>query len=117
MRAQAAEALTSPAAPCAGKPYFITNDDPQPFWGFLGDLLQPLGYGRPSVRLPWRLIFVLALVFELIVWLLKPFMVRQSPVLVNTCSWHAAMLPARALRMHPILQPAADSAQQSLHAG
>ena len=94
--AQAAEALTSPDAPCAGRPYFITNDDPQPFWGFLGDLLQPLGYARPSTRLPWRLIFVLALIFELVVRLLKPFMVLQCPAQPLSPKWQAMqqMLPA-----------------------
>ncbi len=84
---QAAEALTSPGAPCAGKPYFITNADPQPFWGFLGDLLQPLGYARPATRLPWRLIFALAVLFEFVVWLLKPFMVSPGS------SWNVSWFP------------------------
>ena len=74
---QAADALASPGSHCAGKAYFITNAEPRPFWGFLGDLLEGLGYPRPSVRLPWRLIFVLALIFEFIVRLLKPFVVSR----------------------------------------
>ena len=74
---QAADALASPGSPCAGKAYFITNAEPRPFWEFLGDLLEGLGYPRPSVRLPWRLIFVLALIFEFVVRLLKPFVVSR----------------------------------------
>lgn len=71
---QAADALSA-MAKCAGKAYFITNDDPQPFWGFLGDLLEPLGYDRPSKHLPWQLIFFIAVIVEFIIWLLKPIKV------------------------------------------
>lgn len=60
-------------AKCAGRAYFITNADPQPFWGFLGDFLEPLGYTRPSKKLPWQLIFFIAVVVQFIISLLKPF--------------------------------------------
>ncbi|CAK0781998.1 hypothetical protein CVIRNUC_005526 [Coccomyxa viridis] len=70
---QAADALAGSQPACAGKAYFITNAEPRPFWGFLGDLLEPLGYQRPSTKLPWRLIFFIAVLVELIIWLLKPF--------------------------------------------
>ena len=72
---QAADALAAPRPACAGKAYFITNAEPRPFWGFLGDLLEPLGYQRPIKKLPWRLIFLIAVLVELIIWLLKPFKV------------------------------------------
>lgn len=62
----------------AGRAYFITNDEPRPFWTFLGDFLEPLGYERPSKRLPWQLVFALAVVFEWIIWLLRPIRVRPS---------------------------------------
>ncbi len=71
---QAAD-LLQPGAKCAGKAYFITNADPQPFWRFLGDLLEPLGYARPSKKLPWQLIFVIAVIVQFIISLLKPFKV------------------------------------------
>ena len=46
-------------AAIAGRPFFVTNDDPRPFWGFMGDLLEPLGYERPRIRLPfWPLYLV-----------------------------------------------------------
>ena len=72
---QAADALAGSQPACAGKAYFITNAEPRPFWGFLGDLLEPLGYQRPTKKLPWRLIFFIAVLVELIIWLLKPFKV------------------------------------------
>lgn len=49
---QAADALLDGGAQStlAGKAYFVTNDDPRPFWGFMGDLCEGLGYGRPRIR-------------------------------------------------------------------
>jgi sterol-4alpha-carboxylate 3-dehydrogenase (decarboxylating) len=38
--------------------------EPVPFWGFMGDLLEGLGYGRPRIKLPALLILFLAIVFE-----------------------------------------------------
>ena len=63
---QAAKALsTKPSV--AGQAYFITNDDAQPFWRFLGDFLEPLGYGRPRIKLPFYPILMLAIIFEYLV--------------------------------------------------
>jgi len=58
-------------SPVAGRAYFITNDDAQPFWGFVGDVLQPLGYGRPRIKLPFSLVFFIACVFEFLVSFVK----------------------------------------------
>ena len=55
----------------AGQAYFITNNDPRPMWEFLGDLLEPLGYGRPRIRLPWLPLFLLALFME---WVVQPLL-------------------------------------------
>jgi len=38
----AADALTDPAAPCAGRPYFITNGQPVVLWNWLNELLGAL---------------------------------------------------------------------------
>lgn len=70
------DALTIPktAAIVSGKPYFITNQDPQPFWSTIGDVCSGLGYKRPSVNLPFLLIYVIALIFEtLLLPLIKLF--------------------------------------------
>jgi nucleoside-diphosphate-sugar epimerase len=39
----AADALTSDAAPCAGKAYFISNDEPVNLWGWTNELLEQIG--------------------------------------------------------------------------
>lgn len=45
----------------AGRAYFITNDDPRPFWGVIGDVLAGLGYERPHIRLPFALVYAISL--------------------------------------------------------
>lgn len=75
---QAAEKLQS-SSKIAGKAFFITNDEPYPFWTFLGDILEPLGYDRPHIHLPFLLVFVLAVILERVITpLLKPI-VRLPP--------------------------------------
>lgn len=73
---QAAEALDLDSR-VAGEAYFITNDDPRPFWEFLGNMLEGLGYPprmRPHIKLPYLLIYFIALVMQyVIIPLLKPF--------------------------------------------
>lgn len=63
-----------PTSPAAGKPYFITNDAPRPFWGFMGDVCEGLGYGRPRIHLPFLLLYVIACFVQyIVVPLLAPF--------------------------------------------
>lgn len=61
----------------AGQAYFITNDDPQPFWGFVGNMLEGLGYPpkmRPHIKLPYVLVYMIALLMQyIIIPLVKPF--------------------------------------------
>lgn len=69
---QAADKL-APGSDLAGETFFITNQQPVPFWGFTGDLLEGLGYGRPRIKLPFGLILFLAMLFEYIIRpLLRP---------------------------------------------
>jgi len=57
-----------------GKAYFITNNDPKPFWGMMGDICQGLGYGRPRIHLPFMLVMAIACFVQyILVPLLKPF--------------------------------------------
>lgn len=68
----AAEEL-SPGSPVSGQAFFITNQEPVPFWDFTGDLLEGLGYRRPSIHLPLALILVIAMLFEYVIRpLLRP---------------------------------------------
>ena len=55
----------------AGKPYFVTNDDPRSFWGFMGDLLEPLGYERPRIRLPFWPLYAISWLVATVVALLN----------------------------------------------
>eukprot|EP00245_Coleochaete_scutata_P012197 TRINITY_DN4703_c0_g1_i2.p1 TRINITY_DN4703_c0_g1~~TRINITY_DN4703_c0_g1_i2.p1 ORF type:complete len:564 (-),score=109.67 TRINITY_DN4703_c0_g1_i2:286-1977(-) len=55
-----AESHLVPGAEACGKPFFITNGEPRPFWGFLFDLLLPLGYPGPSGKIPAEIILPLA---------------------------------------------------------
>eukprot|EP00879_Flechtneria_rotunda_P003243 GHRR01003466.1.p1 GENE.GHRR01003466.1~~GHRR01003466.1.p1 ORF type:complete len:365 (+),score=118.94 GHRR01003466.1:477-1571(+) len=58
----------------AGQTFFITNQEPIPFWTFTGDMLEGLGYARPHIKLPYLLILLVAMLFEYIIRpLLKPF--------------------------------------------
>ena len=67
----AAQGVSSAAA---GKAYFITNDEPRPFWGFMGDVCGGLGYGRPRIHLPTALImFIAYFVQYVVIPLLSPF--------------------------------------------
>jgi nucleoside-diphosphate-sugar epimerase len=75
---QAAKAL-SLDSPLAGNAYFITNADPQPFWRFTGDILEGLGYDRPSIRLPASLLYWLACLVSFVIWLLGRLGVKVRP--------------------------------------
>lgn len=55
----AAQAAT-PGSKASGKLYFITNDDPLPFWSFMGKVLIGLGYAPQSLRLPYPLMLAAA---------------------------------------------------------
>lgn len=59
----AAEALVTRTVSVAGKAFFITNCEPMNYWKFISRLYEGLGYQRPSLRLPSKLLsFVLPLV-------------------------------------------------------
>ncbi|TVQ92552.1 MAG: NAD-dependent epimerase/dehydratase family protein [Deltaproteobacteria bacterium] len=47
----AADALTDHTAPCAGKAYFISNDEPVPLWGWFNELLGELDVPPVSKRI------------------------------------------------------------------
>ncbi|GAB4817775.1 hypothetical protein N2152v2_004821 [Parachlorella kessleri] len=75
---QAAEAL-SLTSPLAGQAYFVTNNEDRTFWGFMGDLCEGLGYGRPRIRLPFWLVYLIALVMQYVITpLLRPFKEIQT---------------------------------------
>lgn len=95
-----AVALT-PTSALAGAVYFITNDDARPFWGFLGDLVAPLGYPRPRVHLPLWLVLALACLVEAVAALLAPFGVvwetdfTRSRMVLASCERRVSCAAAR----------------------
>ncbi|GJQ12561.1 hypothetical protein GpartN1_g4352.t1 [Galdieria partita] len=74
----AADGLHQSSQRIGGQVYFITNDDPRPFWGFLGDILQGLGYSRPKKRLPFWLIYIFAWLFLWLSRLISPWIQLES---------------------------------------
>ncbi|KDP43887.1 hypothetical protein JCGZ_20897 [Jatropha curcas] len=57
----AAEALDSRMIAVAGKAFFITNLEPMKFWEFVSILLEGLGYQRPLIKLPARMVWYILL--------------------------------------------------------
>lgn len=54
----------APGSAVAGKAYFVTNDTPVRFWDMMGDVCEGLGFARPSKKLPFLLILLIAMLFE-----------------------------------------------------
>lgn len=53
---RAGDRLT-PGSKVAGQAYFVTNGEPRPFWGFIGQLLDGLHLARPTFRVPYPIAF------------------------------------------------------------
>ncbi|XP_042416774.1 3beta-hydroxysteroid-dehydrogenase/decarboxylase-like isoform X2 [Zingiber officinale] len=51
-------ALSSSPASVAGKPFFITNDEPVELWEFISYILENLGYKRPTFHIPAKLVLL-----------------------------------------------------------
>ncbi|KAF7824364.1 3beta-hydroxysteroid-dehydrogenase/decarboxylase isoform X1 [Senna tora] len=59
----AEEALDFRKVSVAGKAFFVTNFEPMKFWEFISLLLEGLGYQRPSIKLPVKMVeYILLLV-------------------------------------------------------
>ncbi|WCJ41297.1 3-beta hydroxysteroid dehydrogenase/isomerase family protein [Euphorbia peplus] len=61
----AAEALDSRMISVAGKAFFITNLEPVKFWEFVSLLLEGLGYQRPLIKIPARMVWYILLFAKL----------------------------------------------------
>ncbi len=70
----------------AGKPFFVTNHESRPFWAFLGDICEGLGYPRPYIGLPFLLIISVAMLFEYVIRpLVSPFKTLNTDFTVQRC--------------------------------
>lgn len=59
-----AGAALEPGAPIAGRPYFITNGEPMPFWDFVRRVLDRLKLPPIRARVPHQLVYAIAAVKE-----------------------------------------------------
>ncbi|XP_057958057.1 3beta-hydroxysteroid-dehydrogenase/decarboxylase isoform X2 [Malania oleifera] len=60
----AEEALCSRMVSAAGKAFFITNLEPMKFWDFVSLILEGLGYQRPFIKLPVRMVWYILLLVK-----------------------------------------------------
>ena len=64
----------------AGKSHFITDDTlPLPLFEFIEPFIVALGYRSKHIPIPMTVIYLLLLIYEFFVWLLKPiFPIRST---------------------------------------
>eukprot|EP01133_Synstelium_polycarpum_P011929 gene11929-13897_t len=75
----AADRMTASSA-VPGQAYFITNDEPIPFWDMPTFAYESFGYDRPSIKVPFPVIYVIAWIIDMIVLLLSP-LVKLHPTI------------------------------------
>ncbi len=95
----AAAALVDSGARCAGKAYFISNDDPRPLWPWIDAFLGQVGVAPVARGIPFGLAMVLGAVLEW-VWTVsrrsgEPRMTRFVALALAREHWYS-MAPARA---------------------
>lgn len=73
----AAHALSDHTAPCAGRAYFISNDEPVSLWGWFNELLEQMEVPRIEKRLPHR---TARFLFGLIEWMHRLFPLGEPAV-------------------------------------
>eukprot|EP01132_Coremiostelium_polycephalum_P008431 gene8431-10350_t len=61
-----------PGSPISGQAYFITNDEPIKFWDMPIFAYESFGYSKPSIKIPFAVIYVIAWLIDMIVSLLSP---------------------------------------------
>jgi len=55
-----------------GEAFFITNDEPIPFWDMPKYCYSNLGFPTPKIIIPFWLAWYLAILIDFIVWLIAP---------------------------------------------
>jgi len=55
-----------------GQAFFITNDDPIPFWDLPIWIWTQLGYSTPKIHIPYVIAYYLALLIALLCWIISP---------------------------------------------
>lgn len=62
----------------SGKAFFITNDEPMPFWEFLTKIITGLGYPKPKANIPAPLVLTIAEVYDSLTKVLAPLGVKPA---------------------------------------
>lgn len=62
----------------AGKAFFITNQEPIPFWEFLTRIITGLGYPKPKFNVPAKLVLTIAEAYESVAKALAPIGVKPA---------------------------------------
>jgi sterol-4alpha-carboxylate 3-dehydrogenase (decarboxylating) len=58
----------APNSKVSGQAYFITNDEPTPFWSFVGRLLNEFGSPKPQRSISYAFAYFLAWFMEYLLW-------------------------------------------------
>ena len=81
--------------------YNITNDAPLPFWDFVSSVLTGLDYPPPVYKLPYWLVYSIALLLQFVALILKPLVTFQptfTPMKVALAGTHHSYSCERAKR-------------------
>jgi len=62
-------------SPVVQQAYFITNDEPIPFWDMADYVYTNMGYPRVKYRLPFLLMWYISVLLSFFVWLLSPIVI------------------------------------------
>jgi len=112
----ALDALTSPHAACAGRAYFISNDEPVVLWGWVNAFLSEVGVPPVTRRIPFGLALALGGLAEAAYrWLPlrgEPRMTRFLASALARTHWYD-MGPARRDFGYRIRVPLAESTQRT----
>ncbi|GAX84262.1 hypothetical protein CEUSTIGMA_g11685.t1, partial [Chlamydomonas eustigma] len=65
----------------SGQAYFISDDQPINNFEFFRPFIEGLGYKHPSIRIPYRLVFFVGFLMELLHMALKPLGINFVPLL------------------------------------
>ncbi|WVZ65565.1 hypothetical protein U9M48_014906 [Paspalum notatum var. saurae] len=76
----AEQALHSNAASVAGKPFFVTNDEPMETWEFMNCIMEAMGCQRPRINLPAKML-LFAASFSDIIHRRLGFQIFSTPLL------------------------------------
>ena len=106
---RAAEAAVK-GSPANGKTYFITNDDPLPFWEFMSRVCLGLGYQAPTMRLPYGFMLAVSYIVDGILASLNAVLgtklaITFTPSVVQiagTHHWYSCEAAKRDLKYEPV---------------